>query len=134
VAADRTLSTRELNRALPARQFLLERSAQPLATVVEEMGSLQTQYAPSAYVGRWSRVQGFRRGHLTGALEERRLVQATMMRMTIHVATARYYGLFVAGAGNARRRRWARFGREAAGVGMDAAAALVRERPRPSAS
>lgn len=128
MAADRTLSTRELIRALLARQFLLERSAQPLVTVVEETGSLQAQYAPSAYVGLWSRVRGFRRSHLTRALEERRLVQATMMRMTIHVATARDYGLFVAGARNARRRWWARFGREAAGVDMDAAAALVRER------
>ncbi len=46
----RVLSTRELNRALLARQLLLERSPLPLPRVLEQVAGLQTQYAPSAYV------------------------------------------------------------------------------------
>jgi hypothetical protein len=42
----RVLSTRELNRALLARQLLLERSALPLTRALEQVGGLQTQYAP----------------------------------------------------------------------------------------
>jgi hypothetical protein len=43
-----TLSQRQLNRALLARQRLLERSARPLPEVLEQIGGLQAQYAPSA--------------------------------------------------------------------------------------
>ena len=43
-----TLTERRLNRALLARQFLLERSSLPITDVLERVGGLQTQYAPSA--------------------------------------------------------------------------------------
>jgi uncharacterized coiled-coil protein SlyX len=56
---DRVLSQRELNRALLARQLLLERASLPLPRAVERLGGIQTQYAPSAYVGLWSRLEGF---------------------------------------------------------------------------
>ena len=55
------------------------------------MGTVQTQYAPSAYVGLWSRLHVFPRDALTGALERRTVVQGTMMRNTIHVASPRDY-------------------------------------------
>ena len=51
-----TLSTRALNRALLARQLLLERSSLSVPDAVEQVGGLQTQYAPSGYVGLWSRL------------------------------------------------------------------------------
>ena len=54
---ERILSMRELNRAMLARQFLLERTDLPLVKVVERMGGLQTQYAPSGYLGLWSRIE-----------------------------------------------------------------------------
>ena len=38
---------------------------------LEQVGGLQTQYAPSGYVGLWTRLAGFRRDALTGALEDR---------------------------------------------------------------
>ena len=88
---DRVLSQRELNRALLARQLLLERSSLPLPRAVERLGGIQTQYAPSAYVGLWSRLEGFEREALTRALERRTLIQATLIRNTIHIVSLRDY-------------------------------------------
>ena len=56
---ERVLTTRDLNRALLARQLLLERSRLPLARALEKVAGLQTQYAPSAYIGLWSRLESF---------------------------------------------------------------------------
>ena len=65
--------------------MLLERKRLPLVRAVAQMGGIQSQYAPSAYVGLWSRLAGFERTRLTRALEQRRLIQATLMRATIHI-------------------------------------------------
>jgi len=86
-----TLSWAELNRAVLARQLLLERAALDPVEAVERVGGLQTQYAPSAYVGLWSRLAGFRRAELTSALLDGRVVQAWVMRCTIHMVSARDY-------------------------------------------
>ena len=59
-APPRTLTERELNRALLARQLLLERSDLPIERAVEQVGGLQTQYAPSGYVGLWTRARPVR--------------------------------------------------------------------------
>jgi hypothetical protein len=88
---DRVLSQHELNRALLGRQLLLERASLPLARAVERMGGIQSQYAPSSYVGLWSRLEGFEREALTRALERRSLIQATLMRNTIHIVSRRDY-------------------------------------------
>jgi hypothetical protein len=80
----RVLSTRELNRALLARQLLLERSTLSIPRALERLGGLQTQYAPSADVALWSRLPDFDRDSLTRALERRSIVQATLMRVTPH--------------------------------------------------
>lgn len=97
MTAERTLTTRELNRALLARQLLLERSRMPLCRALEQVAGLQTQYAPSGYISLWSRLEGFERDDLTRALEQRRAVQATLMRGTIHVVSRDDYWLFAAG-------------------------------------
>jgi hypothetical protein len=136
--AGRVLSTRELNRALLARQSLLERSALPLTRALEQVGGLQTQYAPSAYIGLWSRLRDFRREALTAALQRRRAVQATLMRQTIHVVSARDYPPLAEAVREARRAWWRRVqGRQVEGLDMDAVAALLREhlaaRPRRQA-
>jgi Winged helix DNA-binding domain len=126
---ERVLSTRELNRALLARQLLLERSSLPLPDALEQVAGLQAQYAPSPYVGLWSRLRDFRRDDLTRALEDRRAVQATLLRVTIHVVSAADYPPFTEAVRAARREWWARATRrELEGVDMEAAAALVRER------
>jgi hypothetical protein len=87
----RTLTTRHLNRALLARQLLLERATVPIDEAIEQVAGLQTQYAPSGYVGLWTRVRGFTRLDLTAALEDRRIVQATLMRTTIHMVSRREF-------------------------------------------
>ena len=89
--AEPVLSTRALNRALLARQLLLERSSLSLTEVVERMGGIQTQYAPAGYIGLWSRMRDFTRPMLTQALEERQVIQATLMRATIHMVSAADY-------------------------------------------
>jgi hypothetical protein len=126
---ERVLSTRELNRALLARQLLLERSPLPLVAALEQVAGLQTQYAPSAYIGLWSRLRDFRRDQLTTALEDRRAVQATLLRVTIHIVSAGDYPPLTEAIRSTRREWWTRATRrELEGVDMAAAATLVRER------
>ena len=51
-----TLSLRELNRALLARQMLLERKKVNVVKAIEDLACLQGQWAPSPYVDRKSVV------------------------------------------------------------------------------
>jgi hypothetical protein len=104
----RTLTERELNRALLARQLLLERAKTPLPRALERIGGIQAQYAPSMYIGLWTRVEGFERDQLTRALERRSVVQGSMMRATIHLVSKRDYWPFVVGIRKAQREWWLR--------------------------
>jgi hypothetical protein len=127
VAGSRVLTTVELNRALLARQLLLERSAASIPKALERVGGLQTQYAPSGYIGLWSRLRTFRIADLTNAFEDRAAVQATLMRVTIHTVSAADYWLFAAGTRRARQELHLRVTRgELAGVDMEAAADAIR--------
>jgi len=105
---EQVLTTRELNRALLARQLLLERSPTPLVRAVERVAGLQTQYAPSAYVSLWSRLRDFKKEALTRALEQRRVVEATLLRSTIHIVSPGDYHLFGAGVRRGRQEWWLR--------------------------
>jgi Winged helix DNA-binding domain len=112
VVTSPTLSARALNRALLARQLLLERSSLSIPEAVEQVGGLQTQYAPSGYVGLWTRLAAFERGALTRALEDRSVVQATLLRVTIHIVSRREFWSYALGVRAARREAWRRtFGR-----------------------
>jgi DNA glycosylase AlkZ-like len=97
-----------LNRALLARQLLLERVKAPLPRVLERMAGLQAQYAPSMYIGLWSRVEGLERDAVTRGLERRSIVQGSMMRATIHLVSKRDYWPFVVGIRRAQREWWLR--------------------------
>jgi len=105
---ERILSQRELNRALLARQLLLERVRLPLARAVERIGGIQDQYAPNAYIRLWACLEGFRRDDLTRALERRTVVQGTLMRSTIHVVSRRDYWPLVVAIRAAQREWWLR--------------------------
>jgi hypothetical protein len=104
----RTLSARELNRALLARQLLLRRVRLSLPKALERVGGLQAQYAPSMYIGLWSRLHGFERPTLTRALERRTVVQATLLRSTIHLVSARDYWPWAMAIRTSRREHWLR--------------------------
>ena len=123
---ERVLTQRMLNRALLARQLLLERSKLPLTRALERVAGLQTQYAPSAYIGLWSRLERFDLAQLTRALEARRAVQATLMRSTIHVVSRRDYWPFSIAIRRDQRAWWERINKRLVGeVDLEAAARLV---------
>lgn len=63
---------------------------------VERLCALQAQYSLSPYLALWSRVAGFRKEHLTRALEQRRLVKSTLFRVTLHITSTRDYPYFAA--------------------------------------
>jgi hypothetical protein len=104
----RTLTERELNRALLARQLLLERAKTRLPRALERIGGIQAQYAPSMYIGLWTRVDGLERNQLTRALVRRSVVQGSMMRATIHLVSKRDYWPFVVGIRRPLREWWLR--------------------------
>jgi hypothetical protein len=106
--AERILKQRELNRALLARQLLLERVRLPIPRALERIGGIQDQYAPNAYIRLWSCLDGFRREELTRALERRSAIQATLMRSTIHVVSRRDYWPFAVAIRAAQREWWLR--------------------------
>jgi winged helix DNA-binding protein len=106
--AERVLAERELNRALLARQLLLERTKTPLPRALERIGGIQAQYAPSMYIGLWSRLAGFERDQLTRALERRSVVQATLMRVTIHLVSKRDYWPLTLAVKETRNEQWLR--------------------------
>lgn len=104
--AERVLTERRLNRALLARQLLLERAELSVPRALERVGGLQTQDARSGYIGLWSRLAGFERDDLTRALERRGVIQGTLMRITIHTVSARDYPLLTEGIRKERRKSW----------------------------
>jgi hypothetical protein len=125
--AHRVLSARQLNRAVLARQLLLERASTAPERAVQRVAGLQTQYAPSGYVGLWSRLRDFRRDALTEALVTGRIVQAWMMRCTIHMVSARDFWPLSAAVRTARRDWWARSAPGRGELDMPTAATAVRD-------
>jgi hypothetical protein len=123
----RVLSTAALNRALLARQLLLERSDLVLDIAIEQVGGLQTQYAPSGYIGAWTRLASFRRDDLTAALEDRSVIQATLMRTTIHMVSRREFWPYALGVRRARRAWALRVGPGDAEAALVERAAKVRD-------
>jgi hypothetical protein len=128
-AAARLLTQAMLNRSVLHRQLLLERSTAPIPRVLEQMAGLQAQYAPSMYIGLWSRVAGFERDALTRALEARDVVQATMMRATIHLVSAADYWPLTMAIKAERQKWWLRVARADAAA-MQRAADQLGERLR----
>ena len=93
----RVLTLRELNRAMLARQLLLEREGIVVVAAIERLAALQAQWSPSPYIALWSRLKNFRRETLWSAIERHAVVRARLMRGTLHLVSARdFYAYAVA--------------------------------------
>jgi DNA glycosylase AlkZ-like len=91
VSAERTLTRRELNRALLARQLLLEPSALPVADAIERIAGIQAQAIGAPFMALRVRLQTFDEHQLRALVESRDVVRAPLMRHTLHMVTAADY-------------------------------------------
>jgi hypothetical protein len=79
------LGPRALNRALLARQGLLDRVDWSVTEAVDRLVGLQAQVPHAPFVALWSRLAHFDPAEVDALLEARRLVRAGVMRGTIHL-------------------------------------------------
>jgi hypothetical protein len=133
-SAERPLLTlRELNRAMLARQLLLERARIAIVPAIERLAALQAQWAPSPYIALWSRLVDFRRPKLWSAIERHEVIRARLMRGTLHLVSARDFYAYAVATQDLQRGAWNRL---QVGRGVDPkevaalAIAFARE-PRP---
>jgi hypothetical protein len=82
------LSRRALNRALLARQHLLERIDMPVEGMVGHLVGMQAQVPQQPYIALWSRLSGFRPEQLERLVLDREAVRLPVMRTTLHLVTA----------------------------------------------
>lgn len=94
--AEPLLSRRRLNRATLARQLLLERASVEPTDAIERLGGFQAQEPASPYIALWTRLRDFSADALHGAFLERRVVKATLMRVTLHAVSGRDFWPFSA--------------------------------------
>jgi hypothetical protein len=87
--SEEVLSKRALNRALLARQLLLQRSTLPAIDAIEHLGGLQSQAPNPPYIGLWTRLEDFRHDDLFSLIVDRQAVRIALMRSTIHLISAR---------------------------------------------
>jgi hypothetical protein len=113
------LTLRELNRAMLARQLLLERAQIGIVPAVERLAALQAQWSPSPYIALWSRLKGFRREKLWSAIERHAVIRARLMRGTLHLVSARDFYAYAVATQDLQRGAWNRL---QVGRGTDATA------------
>jgi Winged helix DNA-binding domain len=89
MSATDVLTRRQLNRALLARQLLLEPvPVRGVIDTVEHLVGLQAQAPFPPYYGLWSRIDGFRPDDLATLINDRDVVRIALMRGTIHLVSA----------------------------------------------
>jgi hypothetical protein len=82
------LRSKDLNRALLARQLLLERTTRDPLDAIEHLVGLQAQEPLDPYTGLWCRIEDCDPRTLATALEDKRVVRIALQRSTIHLVTA----------------------------------------------
>ena len=110
------------------------------AGAIEHLVGMQGQAPLAPYVGLWSRLHRFGTDELAGLVAGREAVRGSLMRVTLHLVTARdYAGLRTVMAPVLERGLWvgSPFGKGVNGIDVDAliaaGRAMVDERPRTRA-
>jgi len=134
------ITARGLNRATLGRQQLLRRESFGVADAVRRVVALQAQQAASPYLALWNRVIDFDPAELDDAFAAPEVVNATLMRITLHAVHAADYRPFREAMEPTLRAVAHRSGRfTSSGVTVADADALVRDliehadRPRTAA-
>ena len=123
------LSRRALNRALLARQMLLQRAQIAAVDALEHLVGMQAQAPLAPYVGLWTRVDGFAPDELVNLITSRAAVRIALMRSTIHLVTARdCFALRAVVQRPLIRHLTATYGSRLAGLDLNEIATAGRER------
>lgn len=128
------LSPKDLNRALLARQMLLERVDVSPTEAIERLAGLQAQEPAPIFAGLWTRVDGFDADAFRGLILDNKVVRGTAMRGTIHLLTAGDFRMVRPAIQAALDRTTASTGRRAEDLDLDLlirkATELLRQEPR----
>src|SRR5437867_10236670 len=127
------LTLRELNRAMLARQLLLDRARIGIVAAIERLAALQAQWSPSPYIALWSRLRDFRRHKLWSAIERHEVIRARLMRGTLHLVSARDFYAYAVATQDLQRGAWNRYkiGRSVDPKKVAALAIAFSRTPRP---
>src|SRR5215467_6286373 len=71
--------------------MLLERQRISVTAAIEKLVGLQAQLPVAPYVGLWTRIRDFEREDLTSAIQNRKVIKATLLRATLHLFTTEDY-------------------------------------------
>jgi hypothetical protein len=118
---------RTLNRALLARQGLLEPFDAGVVEVVEAIGALQAQTWAAPPVALWSRMKAFQVSDLHEALGRRELVVGINLRATLHLVSAREHPAYHAVVEASGVTNWRRTKAESADAIRDALLTFMDE-------
>ncbi len=129
MASRRRLTQLELNRALLARQLLLEREPLSPLEAVEWLAGVQCQEPPAPFFALWSRVRDLDPAELVRLLEDGEVVRTTLMRATLHLVSARDFQAWRPLFQPMLRTRFngSDFARQIRGVDLDAVVEAGRE-------
>ncbi len=89
--APSSIDLRGLNRALLARQLLLERADLPVTEAVARVGGLQAQWPKPPHLGLATRLARFSPADVVTAANANTIVRGTLHRGTLHLTSAAAY-------------------------------------------